>query len=109
MTEEEIQSTHVIVDLQVTLKSRDMPLMLRYSIELEPEARGDLKTFMQFAVGVIESLMDSRSEDKIILFDVESANVHYVMRDEIQAMCFLAPDSSSLPEWFLQEAEADDE
>lgn len=81
--------------LEVYVKYRDEPISWPMVMDITP-AVTTVEQVMDFAYARINGILDSRSEDHLLLVD-ERMSHHMVFRDQLQVISILAPDKSSIP------------
>ena len=94
MSEEEEPKHPLNLMLEVYVEGRQDPLNWPLVMHVA-ESVTAVEQVMHFAYGTINGILDSRSEDHILLTD-PMGHLHLVFRDKIQCMSILAPDQSSL-------------
>lgn len=88
--------THTLnLMLEVFIKDRAEPLSWPMTMTITPSVK-TVEHVMSFAYATINGILDSRSEDHLLLID-ERQNHHLVFRDQLQVLSILSPDPSSIP------------
>lgn len=81
--------------LEVYLRERDEPLHWPMRLDITPNVTR-VEQVMDYAYARINGILDSRSEDHLLLVD-ENHNHHLIFRDQLQVISILAPDQASIP------------
>ena len=93
---DEEQETHSLnMMLEVYLRDRDDPIMWPMRMDINRKIT-KVAQVMDYAYAHINSILDSRSEDHVLVVD-GLYNHHLVFRTDLQVMSILAPDQSSIP------------
>lgn len=90
------QETHGLnMMLEVYVLNRTDPLIWPMRMEINRKVT-KVEQVMDFAYAHINAILDSRSEDHILLVD-DRYNHHLIFRDQVQVVSIQAPDQSSIP------------